>query len=296
MQHRFLLILLLFPLLSNAQNPFNYGQNKDVYFVSSLAIDTLGVNPIYIISGYTNGETGGMHENWDMNIMSFDEEGFQDAWHIMYTDTPYIPDFDSLLSGSRYINGYSCVVEDGVLQSHGGQGYGSFEYTDIVQRNNSFSLSHTYCAGHCGDLSGEYFSINYFNSSGQVSYTVRFEEIFPAKEESLYDSLFEMNFPNHLKRDTIYYHYDEKGQIKDFFKNNLDTADIFTKLNMHGNYDQPHYQCRTEENNLSQHLLKKLGFAPRVLILEIYQYGALFLFFDPKSHQYYHTATMVLEK
>ena len=305
MKIRRFLIFVVFSLFwyasvyAQVKSVFDYGKNEDVYFISAAEIDSLGLSSFIEITGRQPGESGGMHENWDVMEYDFSYDGFVEKWSIAHLDDNWTFQLDSLLDNTRFINGFCLYLDRGDLQEYGGFGYGSFDYIEVLERNDSCSISLTNCRGHCGSFMKGHRSINYFSKDGRLIQSHIFDEepLDYAKDEneenrSNRDSLQQVNVV-----DTFYYKYNDQGQLIQFNDYTFDPKNPLKEYESKLIEDRnKFYQMFVGETPMEEHIQKQLGVKPSLLILEIYRYGAFFLIYNSIEHKYYPLDIIVLEQ
>ena len=88
-----------------AQSPFSYGQNKDVYFISKALQNKLGLQTIYSVGQRHDNDAGGMGENWDVTLITFEANTISQDWYPITLDSTFKYNFDSLTNGMEVLNG-----------------------------------------------------------------------------------------------------------------------------------------------------------------------------------------------
>ncbi len=304
-----LFFIFIFPFSLFAQSPFNYGHNKKVYFISAEQRLQLGIDTIYEVSQSYDGDEGGMGQNWDVQLLTFDNSSITDGWYPISLDSTFQFSLDSIKTKLYFLNGSEYMLTNGQLTSYGGGGYGSFDWYDIFWPTDTASIVVKSCRGHCGDQP-EQFSKNVFNKKGQLMYIVRYptpqsdytdEVIYSDTEWTMaqYDRLLNSGITNEQVLDTTYYSYNKKGLLmkyNDEYK--IDSAKNPRKLfNGSGDwfFDKFH-QCYVGNVEMEKYVKQHLSYLPELLLIEIYRYGVFSFTLNSKDQKYYRTLEIVLQQ
>lgn len=288
------------------RTPFDYGQNKQVYFLSREKRKQVGLNNIYIIEENLKNDLGGMGELWDVSLITFDTSTVTDDWYPMRSlDENFKYNFDSIVSKMEFLNGTGYEFSNGSLSHYGGGGYGTFEVKDI-DRLDTVSYITTSCAGHCSTSYLESYSKNVFSQKGQLLYTVFYSK--QSQSDSTkpelncimdYELFLKGNTNENNYNDTAFYKYDKEGRILKIskelsIKNSVDVQKLF------GNPSDPSgyqfHQCYIGKTKMEKFIKQKLGYIPKLLLIEIYSHGVFSFTFNELDHKFYRTETIVLEK
>jgi hypothetical protein len=225
------------------------------------------------------------------------------------------------------LNGTSYEFSNGKLTAYGGNGYGSFSRNEFTRVNDTVSIIATYCVGHCGSQPVDY-SKQVFNQSGQLVYRIDYpsmaaDDESEEKEEPEGEEVMEEDAPamdyieegevmtleeydHFLMRyvtddqlpDTAFYAYDNKGLLLQMDESSgANAADTRSKLFESGE-DVSQYkfhQCYIGRMRMERFILKKLGYTPELLLLEIHRHGVFSFRLDPKSQKYYEANTLMLD-
>lgn len=299
------LLILLIQQFAFGQSPFNYGQNKKVYFISTALRNKLGIKTIYSIDQRFENDRGGMNENWDVSVISFDTNLISDQWSPISLDSTYKYRFDSLTSNLQFLNGKYYEFANNELTAYGGGGYGSFDHKDIYKYSDTVSIIVTSCVGHCGDQPMTY-SKNIFNKKGQLLYTVFYPT--PSKDWGIdangdtttladYERSFISLINGGHSADTLFYKYDNNDLLLntseiDYITNSSDVKKLFT-------YPPQSYvfhQCYIGKTKMEKYFLRKIGFTPELVLIEIYKYGVFSFVFNNTDKKYYQTGNFTLEQ
>lgn len=297
------LIVYFYVAIIFAQSPFDYGKNKQIYFLSGEERDSLGIEEITCVLQLPENDRGGMGENWDVTVVQFSPELITDDWYPISMPATFKYNFDSLVADMKFLNGSRYELSDGMVGSYGGGGYGSFDWKDIERYGDSISIIATSCVGHCGDQPVR-FSKNVFNDAGILLYNVNYpttegSDMFPeeklslsAMNEILMAGVNEENYP-----DTIFYNYTKSGlfikpEEKDIQMESIKS--IFVSES-HFNYKE-FQQCYIGKIEMEKFISKKLRLLPELLLIEIYRYGVFSFALNPANKKYYRTGTLELEQ
>lgn len=285
------------------QSPFDYGRNKQIYFLSGEARDSLGIEEITCVLQLPENDRGGMGENWDVTVIQFSPESITDDWYPISMPATFKYNFDSLTTDMKFLNGSRYELSDGMAGSYGGGGYGSFDWKDIERYGDSISIIATSCVGHCGDQPVR-FSKNVFNEAGMLLYSVNYpttegSDMFPedklslsAMNEILMKGVNEENHP-----DTIFYNYNNSGLfIKPEEKDiQIESIKSIFVSESHFNYKE-FQQCYIGKIEMEKFISKKMRILPELLLVEIYRYGVFSFALNPANKKYYRTSNLVLEQ
>ncbi len=309
-----LVLTLLIQQFALGQSPFNYGQNKKVYFISSELRNKLGIQTIYSIDQRPLNDLGGMWENWDVTVISFDSSIVSDDWSPISLDSTYKFNFDSLTDNLNFLNGTRYEFSSGQLISYGGGGYGSFDWKEITRFSDTVSIIATSCVGHCGDQPITY-SKNVFNKQRQLLHTVfyptpkpdngidtesdtkTFDDYVDTENDTITFDDYERFFISLIKdadysADTLFYKYDSNGHLLSDSKEKIISNSLFTYS---GNPPAfIFHQCYIGKIKMEKYLLQKIGYVPELVLFEIYNYGVFS--FVLKDKKYYPTRTVILER
>ncbi|MBL7914669.1 MAG: hypothetical protein JNL49_06445 [Bacteroidia bacterium] len=297
------LIVYFYAAIIFAQSPFDYGKNKQIYFLSGQERDSLGIEEITCVLQLPENDRGGMGENWDVTVIQFSPESITDDWYPISMPATFKYNFDSLTADMKFLNGSRYELSDGMAGSYGGGGYGSFDWKDIERYGDSISIIATSCVGHCGDQPVR-FSKNVFNDAGILLYNVNYpttegSDLFPEEKLSL-SAMNEIlmagvNEENHL--DTIFYNYNNSGLfIKPEEKDiQIESIKSIFVSESHFNYKE-FQQCYIGKIEMEKFISKKLRILPELLLIEIYRYGVFSFALNPDNKKYYRTGTLVLEQ
>jgi hypothetical protein len=299
-----LCFLIAIPFSLFAQSPFNYGHNKKVYFISAEQRQQLAIDTIYEVDQAYEGDEGGMGQNWDVQLLTFDNSSVTDGWYPISLDSTFQFSLDSIKTKLYYLNGSEYNLAGGQLTSYGGGGYGSFDWYEIFWPNDTASVVVKSCRGHCGDQP-EQFSKNVFNKKGQLIYIVH----YPTPQSDYYDDaewtmeqyerFLKSGIAEDITPDTTFYTYNKKGLLmkyNDEYK--IDSAKNPRKL-FNGSGDwffSAFHQCYVGLVEMEKYVKQHLNFLPELLLIEIYRYGVFSFTLNSKDEKYYRTMDIVLQQ
>lgn len=288
-------VLLLVPTLLLAQESscFNYSKldAENILFIEK---DSVVFDEINIVDGYINGETGGMHNTWNLEVLSFGSQSFHSSWWPLYHDTNYIFSWETLLEEEdRELNGFELYWDtNSRASSAGGYGYGSFDYSDYWPINDSVVWVETSCRGHCGPASTVTAYLNVYRENRLALSQIDIDTAFYSEEDEpsySLDSVLASTTENHLVRYSANELYIPNRHIE------------FTAKNVISHYEasiyqqQKYYQIFVQQETLKNWLLEHYGRNPQLVIFEVYRYGAVFFYFDSNKQQYVYSALEILE-
>jgi len=300
-----IILTILIQAFTFGQSPLNYGQKKNVYFISTALRNNLEIKTIYIVDQRYDGDEGGMGQNWDITVINFDTNIISDSQSPIWIDSTFEYSFDSIREKIRFLNGYRYDFLDGNLISYGGEGYGSFEWKDFYRYPDNTSIVATSCVGHCGDLPVDY-SKNIFNKKKQLSYRVTYptpivDNVLNKKGMSLqeFEKLINSNVTTKNNTDTLYYYYDDNGLLlntseENHINNISEVRLLFTNLDELST--SKFHQCYIGEMKMEIFVLKELGFIPKIILFEIYEQGVFSFTLNDSDKKYYRTKDVLLEQ
>ncbi|HEY9046052.1 MAG TPA: hypothetical protein VIN08_09150 [Ohtaekwangia sp.] len=294
-----LITLAMYP--ARGQSPFNYGKDKQVYFLGLDDPMRLGIDIIYIVDQRSEEDRGGMDENWSVTTYSFASESIEVNWAPLSKPTNFRYNFDSLTSHPDYLNGRRYELSGIQLKAYGGEGYGTFDWQEITPVNDTLSIVASMCVGHCYNQPIVY-SKNVFNK-GRITRIITYphapadstETLLPENTdeyEAYFSSLLAYGDP-----DTLNYYYNAKGLLLNIGKTDQhdDTnKQIKSFKDGVGSTSYKFHQCYIGRIPMEKFLKKKLGFMPELFLIEIYQYGVFS--FILREKKYYPGETVVLER
>jgi hypothetical protein len=293
----FFIIAVSFLIQSYGQAPFDYGRNKNIYYISTAEREKLEIFTIYEISQLKEGETGGMNENWDVTTTNFSPEKITEDWSIMNSYDDYKFNFDSIIEYARFINGTIFLFDNKQITEYGGYGYGSFNYSEIEKVNDTLSNIYTHCTGHCGNFETEQFSQNIFNDKKQLIYKLVYPER-ALNDDSEFDNTISEDTSTAAKiiPDTIYYKYNAQNQLIRYGDKEINPNILYNTFklnNLDSNYK--FHQTFVENIKMEDYIKNKLGYLPKLILLEIYRYGVFSFYLDPKSKKYFGVGELVIQ-
>jgi hypothetical protein len=300
---RLVLTIILTYLIQNSifgQSHFNYGQNKKVYFISTELCNKLDFKKVYTIDQYFENNTGGMGQNWDILVLSFDTNTVSDDWTPISLDSTFKFNFDSLTNDLQSLNGTRYDFTNRQLVSYGGGGYGTFDWKDITRFSDTISIVATSCVGHCGNQPVNY-SKNVFNKQGRLLYTIFYPTPIDSADfngETMTLKEYE-RFLNSSVPDTLHYKYDKKGLLlkvskERYINNTTEVKRLF--INVGDLSTSKFHQCYIGNVKMEKFIFKKLGFTPELILIEIYKYGVFSFTLNSTDKKYYRTKDIILEQ
>ena len=296
-------LLFLAQISLIAQSPFDYGQNQNVYFISSQQRQQMGIENIYIIDLNDDKNTVAMWGNGSINVINFDSHTISDNWTPLELDSNLMSNLDSLFLNVRFLNGTRYEFDDfGQLISYGGGGYGSFDWKEITRFSDTLSIIETSCVGHCGQQPIKY-SKNIFAKNGILTHVIKYpvleidfeqedelELITIEKYENFFNQLIEIS---ETSPDTTYYIYDNHRLLSMDNVQEETGNKIFSVENQY--HSNVFHQCYIGNIEMENFFLEKIGIIPSLVLIEIYQHGVFSFRLDTKSNKYYATETIILE-
>lgn len=281
------------PLL--AQSPFNYGANDSIYFVSRAMREATGSDEIVNVYFYEDGQTGGMWENCDINISGFDEDGFYHNWLPVTVDSATAFYLDSIVAFGIPLNGLRVNFNGNKMTSYGGQGYGSFDWTDYHWTSDTLALTVTYCVGHCGDQQPSFKKVQY-HADGRPKCTIFYN--YHGEDYWLNDSTTVAQFDEEMgryKEDSIistvaHVVYDENGLL--LSAAGEEYPEVF--FNVTPDFGQ-FSEVRFGSVPLAEWATKNLHMKPKLLLFEIYQNAVFSYVLDESTQRYYQGRMVVLD-
>ena len=298
----FFTLLFLLQTLLMAQSPFDYGQNQEVYFISSQQRQQMGIENIYTIELNDDKNTAAMWGNGSINVINFDSHTISDNWTPLELDTNLMSNLDSLFLNVRFLNGTRYEFDDsGQLISYGGGGYGSFDWKEITRFSDTLSIIETSCVGHCGHQPIKY-SKNIFDNNGNVRKVIKYPVLdidFVQEKEAEQNTLedYEKHFnqliaDTETSPDTTYYMYNNRLLSMDNVQEETGKK-IFSDENQ--NYSNDFYQCYVGNTEMESFFNEKIGFIPDLVLIEIYCQGVFSFRLNRHTKKYFLTETIILE-
>jgi hypothetical protein len=221
-----IILNLLIGFVTLGQSPFNYGQNKDAYFISSELRKKLNFDTIYILDrSDKNYENDSITYEWDETVISFNNNQVEAIIsHFCCIDSNI--NINNFSSGQPpiYQANETFVFKNGKLQEYGiGAGVGYWKY--INRYSDSISIVETTCVGHCVSQPNGY-SKNVFNLKGRLVYTVLYPRVENVDDDyetfsnsegkislSFWKKIIRTSLTANKLPDTLFYYYDSKGLL-----------------------------------------------------------------------------------
>lgn len=306
----------------HAQSPFNYGQNKKVYFISDSLRRAFEIDSIVEIDQQPAKHTGGMEQYWDITIESFTDETIGYDWYII-KDSNFVFNYDSILTKAILINGDYYDISSGNFNGNQGGGQGSFANTTVDDRNDSFSLTETDISCHLCEQPPTEYAKNVFDNDGKLIYSVLIpldDSVYSEDGNSLvpYTDYLDERYKNSgmtelqidsIRRregnrsifvnDTIFYHYDQNGHYigegKQVYPYPVDPK-IFFGYYRPLKKQKEFHQYYIGKISMEKYLKTKLGYTPELVLFEFSRYGAISFCYDSKNKKYYQRREILLEK
>lgn len=282
------------------QSPFDYGKNREVYFISTEIRTTLGFDEIYTVYKGDASSQSGKGQNWEITAIAFGGDEISDSWIPVTRDDDFRYNFDSLVNDPP-LNGERYYFSQGQLTAHGGEGYGTFDRREILRVSDTVSVTEISCTGHCGGNHPVRYSKNVYSTAGRLLYTVS----YPAPEEDagLSDEGAPVADPEFLMQhatadnlpDTVYYLYNARGLYTGKSGNSLPPGKTTGLFNPADYFNGTFNQCYVGKVEMEKYFKKKLGYAPALVLVEIYRLGVFSFSLNPTDKKYYRTETIVLE-
>lgn len=261
------------------QSPFNYGQNREVYFISSAERKKLALNNIMEI----NRQEG---LTW-FRTWSF-APGEIAATTLVSEDSNYVKADTVNLPATAEDGGdyYYYVLERGALSEYGGSGMG-VHYWHRLRRYEKTSLLETTLVGG-GSLPYLAYSRNVFGKDGRLMYSVAYPDIKDTLAEMfLTDDTISLKwFDYHMKQvigsndyipDTIRYTYNSSGCLTGVGTKKIDAS---RPRSFFADSSWSSKDLYAGNKSLETHIKRKLGYLPRLILVEIYQYGVMSFYLD----------------
>jgi hypothetical protein len=285
MRYLLLSIALLGLLQVNliAQNPFDYGQSEEIYFMSAKQLQSLEIENIQVLD--ILNEPGGMHE--DISLFSLDfswENGsFTEAWFI-HTDTAKTFIVDSVMAQASYVNSTIWNFKDGYLNYSGNEGYGTM-CSDFYEILNDTLWVESSCEKSSSVTTRK---ITYrSNGLPDKNICCLFDDYDLEEDEPI--SMSENTF----LKDTLTYVYDKLWRVIGLKRSD---AQIETIIDLDApNHSSKFYQVYIKGTEMEAYADRHLGFRPTLILMEMYRKGAITFTYSKQLKKYLYTNVIVLE-
>jgi len=292
-----LLVFCMFVQLGAvAQSPFDYGQNKRVYFISTELRQELGFDRIYLIEKREDGYRG----EWQVVDIFFDSTEVFDNWTPGHRDDTFEFNFDTLISNltNRYGNGYRFSNKKLNIR------YGFHNpHTIYVNFSDSVSIGTTFPYGRHGEIG---LSKNIFDKKGKLNYRID----YPAPTDSANETIELVDWASHNAYlnsnvhagnlpDTVYIKYNKRGMLlEDMERTSVSKIkDIKSLFEYEGEYPEvTFHQIYVGKIEMEQFFLEKLGYQPELVLIEIYRYGVFSFLYNPENNKYHRTREIIIER
>jgi len=282
---------------SFAQSPFNYGQNKNVYFISNDERKKLQINSICEVY-WQNEDFTYQFKTWKFRTNEISATDL-----VLETNQKVKFNFDSMLAAADESRDYfHYVLKNGKLSEYGSSGRGVHDWNN-VKRYEDVSIVGTTTGGGGSPLHLRYTK-NIFSKTGRLQYSIHYPEVNDTLADIfLTDDTISLKWFNyHIKRvmseeyipDTIHYQYNSHGQLTSI---NKEKIDINNPVSF---FRRPLSDIETQyvyigKRKMDDYLKEKIGYLPRVILLAVYRYGVMSFFLDTKN-EYHKGRSVILEK
>ena len=112
-----------------------------------------------------------------------------------------------------------------------------------------------------------------------------------------YELLLNSNVTEENRPDTLFFKYDARGLLLNTEKDDaIYSASEVKKLYQHpGDFsDYLFHQCYVGNIKMESFILKKLGYLPELLLIEIFKYGVFSFSLNSKTRKYYRSKEVML--
>ena len=304
MRYYLLLLTLLIHSTIMAQSPFNYGQNKQVYFISKEERHKMGLDTIYTFKLRKRAKEA----RWITEVTIFDSASVSDDFTLTSKDSTFKFNFDTLSSnfdGAHFLYGRLYEFSNEMLTGYGTIGPGYNDWKIIKHLSDTASSVETCKSGLPSEL--KIWSTNVFDENGRIICT----RIDSSNKNYLEDSIKELIDSSIVKAGTFFYNYNGKGLLLNY-KTEEDTVYItdvkeIKKLFIDKYLGYPlssghkfscykYHQCYVRNIKMEKYFKKKIGYLPELVLIELYQYGVFSFVFDKTDKKYYRTRDVLLEQ
>ena len=281
---------------SFAQSTFNYGQNKNVYFISSEERRKLAINDICEVNRQED-EFICIFTVWKFtnNEISSTDLIFESNEKVRFS-------FDSMLKEATEFRSYfQYVLENGKLSEYGSSGKGVHDWNRIKGYPGTSIVETTTGGGSPPHLN---YTKNLFDQTGRLLYSIHYPEVNDTLlDVFLTDDTLRLKWFNyHIQKvvtgehmpDTIHYQYNSHGQLTSIDKEKIDINNpvSFFRRPLSGIETQYVY---IGKRKMEEYLKEKIGYLPRVILLAVYRYGVMSFFLNAKN-EYHKGRSVILEK
>lgn len=286
------------------KGPFLTGSNINSMFISAAERDTMGLNFIEEVRKYANNQTGGMHENWSINRFTVDGAEVRADWYPVHIPPDVEFDYETLNDSARFLNGSTLELENGRISAYGGNGYGTFLWTDYRWLGDTATLGYEYVTGHGWDSLVTLYYTSY-NAQGHPTQRVtlgRFGGELDFNDAWLAQQLA---VKGDTARDTLVYRYGPGGRLYSISpslatlkRNNQLTfppIELFSKPATNITTYNAFYQLFANHKPLEEVVLGHFNFLPRLLVIETFANGVWVIRLNEELQQYQFMGVVVLE-
>jgi hypothetical protein len=277
----FFFALFLF-FSSYAQQPFNYGKSKNIYFLSRKEIAKAGISQIYVTSNPKLVKNAA-NEAF-LSIIDFsDPNAFRNGWYPYTGKARKRLSLNELLDSSDFMNGNVYEWdENGKIAMIGMEGHGAL-CQDEYNHDSLFTSVVESCK--FSDITSS--SKIYYNPNGLPKFKVCCSIDSLSVED---DSTIVIDDSEDYK-DTTWNIYNPKWQItgtktkagfKSIFSFRYSTADAV----------ETYYINR---KSFESFIDKMIGYRPAMLLFEIYRNAVIAFKYDAKAKKYYEAGEISLE-
>jgi hypothetical protein len=284
---RLLLLLIIFFTCIHglAQQPFNYGKSKKIYFLSRKEIAKAGIETIYITS--IPKDLKELPENTSISIIDFtNDKRFTNGWFPYYGKRKIRPKLNMLLDSSDFMNGnFYELGDDGRIAMSGMEGHGA-----LCQETYEHDSLFTYASMTCkfGETSTTRKIFYYSNGLPKYSVCCSTDSFNYSIEE---DSAVIQKDTSEDFKDTTWNIYNSKWQVTGT-RTKEGIKPIFTFGYAKYEPQETYYINKTQFETFID---KKIGYRPALLLFEIYRNAVIAFKYDAKAKKYYEGGEISLE-
>lgn len=269
----------IFGIQANCQSPFNYGQNEDVYFLSTEDINYYGISVINDYY-YEYKESNGV-------MIYLTQLQFSDGAVTLHSlqryDTIEPQSIEDVLETVEFNNGSNWNFIDDRATYIGGDGYGT-----ICGNNYEIEALYSKKKYFCELEDYEIVEKNYFNANGLPEYLVcctkqYYDDEFDEMDKEVVDEPL----------DTTYLVYDDLWRYIGYIENG-DTVNIIDEFLNHKSF----YNREVHGGVLTiskTYIEEKLGCIPNLIFMEIYKNAVLIFKYSDYHENYDLSGSLSLE-
>lgn len=279
-----IVFLVLMGFQAQAQSPFNYGKNEDVYFLSAQDLRHYQINTVsHFYSGY-------------LTQIDFTSNHYA-------VSVKYLTELDSLPSNQLKEEGIK-EIERGHLpiqkiwefQDHRAQFIGGDGYNSSCRSCYMLDGLHSRRLSYCEYEISSYTERITYNSMGLPLYSVCCDFLTSVRNIGL-----DHGGPSDKGLDTTYYVYDKDWKYKGTTNTNCDTVNIMDALFANNaftfSFDVPDSNKTLYLNNgvFKDEIENRLGCTPRFILMEIYKNATFVFQYSESDKRYYSLGSISLE-